>query len=75
MSEELTTLTSGALERLIVEGDLSRLTEQQRLEWYRTRCEAAGLDPRAQPFEYLNLQGKLVLYARKACTDQLIANR
>jgi hypothetical protein len=39
------------------------------------RCEAAGLDPRAQPFQYVSLNSKLVLYATKACADQLIASR
>lgn len=64
-----------ALERLIVDGDLSALSPDQRLQYYYARCEAADLDPRAQPFAYLRLQGKLVLYAVKACTDQLTAKR
>lgn len=64
-----------AIERALVSGDLSALNTQERLAFYRSKCDAAGLDPRAQPFEYLKLSGKLVLYARKAATDQLIANR
>jgi hypothetical protein len=63
------------LEKVVVQGDLSRLSPGERLAWYRARCDAAGLDPRTQPFQYLNLQGKLTLYATKAATDQLIANR
>jgi hypothetical protein len=61
----------GAIEALIVAGDLSKLNPAQRVTYYRARCEAAGLDYRCQPFQYLSLQGKLVLYATKACTDQL----
>lgn len=62
-----------AVERVIVGGDLSQLRPDERLAYYKSRCEAAGLDPRTQPFLYLSLQGKLTLYAAKAATDQLIA--
>lgn len=65
----------GTLEAVIVNGDLSRLNAAQKVAWYRARCEAAGLDPRTQPFQYLSLQGKLTLYATKSATDQLIASR
>jgi hypothetical protein len=34
-------------------------------------CDSVGLNPLTRPFEYLTLQGKTVLYARKDCTDQL----
>jgi hypothetical protein len=63
------------MELALVNGDLSKLSPEQRLLYYRHRCEAAGLDPRTQPFEYITLSGKLTLYARKAASDQLIANR
>lgn len=68
-------LTPETMERLIVGGDLSKLTPAQRVEVYLARCEAAGLDPRTQPFAYLSLSGKLTLYATKTATDQLVANR
>jgi len=64
-----------ALEKVMIGGDLKELKPHERLQWYRTRCEIAGLDPRAQPFIYLELQGKLTLYATKAATDQLAAVR
>lgn len=63
------------MEALVVGGDLSKLSPAQRVEVYMARCEAAGLDPRTQPFSYLNLQGKLTLYATKTATDQLVATR
>lgn len=63
------------MEKVIVGGDLSKLNPSQRLHFYMARCDAAGLDPRAQPFLYLSLQGKLILYATKAATDQLINSR
>jgi hypothetical protein len=67
------TIDPAMLERVVCDGDLSRLTPAQKVQWYRARCEAAGLDPRTQPFQYVNLSGKLVLYATKTATDQLIA--
>jgi hypothetical protein len=68
-------ISPATLEAVIVNGDLSRLSPGQKVQWYKARCEAAGLDPRTQPFQYLQLQGKLTLYATKAATDQLIASR
>ncbi len=59
------------MEQVLARGDLSRLTDVERTQWYNARCEAAGLDPRCQPFDYITLQGKLVLYAKKSATDQL----
>lgn len=56
---------------LVAGGDCSRLTAQQKISYYNARCEAAGLDPRAQPFAFMRLSGKEVLYALKAATDQL----
>lgn len=58
---------------LVSDGDCKKLSPEQRLQYYRARCDAAGLDPRAQPFQFINLNGKLVLYALKAATDQLTA--
>jgi hypothetical protein len=59
------------MERVWITGDLSPLTPEQRVQYYVARCERAGLDPVTQPFEYLELQGKIVLYAKKTATDQL----
>ena len=76
MSEALATQDEAAiLEAVVVGGDLKKLQPLQRLEYYRARCRNAGLDPLAQPFQFLELQGKLVLYATKAATDQLAASR
>lgn len=61
------------LERILADGDIARLTPAQRVAYYRMRCEAAGLDHRAQPFMFVSLQGKLVLYATKSATQQLAA--
>jgi hypothetical protein len=60
-----------AIEDVLIRGDLSKLNEQQRTEYYLRLCNSIGLNPMTQPFQYLTLSGKLVLYARRDCADQL----
>lgn len=60
-----------AIESVLIKGDLSKLTEPQRNEYYMRLCHSIGLNPMTQPFQYLTLNGKLVLYARRDCADQL----
>jgi hypothetical protein len=55
-------------------GDLSKLSHDERLSYYKARCDHAGLDPLSVPFEWLTLQGKLILYAKKTAADQLSTN-
>lgn len=59
------------IESVLVAGDLAKLTGDQRLAYYQRLCESLGLNPLTQPFQYLQLSGKLVLYATKSCTEQL----
>lgn len=63
------------LERVLVGGDLSKLTPAQRLYYYRQVCDSLGLNPLTRPFEYITLNGRLSLYASRNCTDQLRATR
>ena len=65
--------TSGAAlaEQVAIKGDLSRLSEQQRMDYYSATCASLGLNPLTRPFDYLSLNGKLVLYANRGCADQL----
>jgi len=51
------------IESVIAKGDLSKLTVEQRNEYYFRVCEATGLSPITQPFAYITLNGKLTLYA------------
>lgn len=61
------------LEKVITSGDLSKLSPADRVMFYSKTCESLGLNPLTRPFEYIVLNGKLTLYARKDCTDQLRA--
>lgn len=59
------------IEAVVVSGDLSKLTPQQRVAYYTKTCESLGLNPFTKPFDYINLSGKLTLYAKRDCCDQL----
>lgn len=66
-------LSAETLEKLLVDGDLSKLTAKERLLYYRKTCESLGLNPLTKPFGYIELNGKLTLYALKGATEQLRA--
>jgi len=57
--------------RVLLHGDLKQLTPSQKISYYRAVCESVGLNPLTQPFAYITLNGKEILYALKGATDQL----
>ena len=59
------------IEDVITKGDLSKLTSEQRSEFYIKLCNRHGLDPLTQPFDWLTLNNRLTLYANRRCADQL----
>ncbi len=59
------------IEQVLVNGNLAQLSPEQRVSYYNAVCESVGLNPLTRPFEYITLNGKLVLYARRDCADQL----
>jgi hypothetical protein len=61
------------IESLVLRGDLSGLGPSERARFYVQMCEGLGLNPHAQPFAFLRLNGKEVLYATRGATDQLAA--
>lgn len=68
---------SQIIEKVIIQGDLSSLTPEQRVNYYNRVCESLRLNPLTKPFAFLELKDKqtngkkLVLYALKDCTEQL----
>ncbi|MFO7172586.1 MAG: hypothetical protein DIU70_006430 [Bacillota bacterium] len=62
---------AAVLEQVIVQGDLSKLTPAQRVKYYQMVCQSLGLNPFTKPFDYITLNGKLTLYAKRDATDQL----
>jgi hypothetical protein len=59
------------LKNLIHRGDLKDLTLEQRDEYVEKVCQLTGLNPWTRPFEFLLLNGKLILYAKRDAADQL----
>jgi len=59
------------IEQVVMQGDLSKLNPEQRVLYYKKVCDSAGLNPFTRPFDYITLNGKLTLYAKKDATDQL----
>ena len=53
------------------EGDLKVLTPDERAQFYVDVCESVGLNPLTQPLNYIELKGRLTLYAGKGATEQL----
>ena len=59
------------MESVLLQGDLSKLTPSQRVNYYQKVCESIGLNPLTRPFDYITLNNKLTLYAKKDAADQL----
>lgn len=68
-----------------MQGDLTGLSVQERLQFYKALCRSLGLNPLTRPFEYIVFSdkdpdestgaaasgGKMTLYARADCAAQL----
>ncbi len=59
------------IEAVVLQGDLSRLSPQEKVNYYNRVCESVGLNPLTKPFDYMKLNGREILYARRDATDQL----
>jgi hypothetical protein len=67
------------LEQVITKGDLADLSPGARVSYYNAVCRSLGLNPLTKPFDFLKLKvknapDKVILYARKDCTEQLRTN-
>jgi hypothetical protein len=59
------------IQALLVGGDMNRLTADQRMQYYMHVCGTIGLNYATRPFDFIVLNGKLVMYANKGCAEQL----
>lgn len=59
------------VQSLILEGDISKMNPQQKVEYTTKLCQSLGLNVLTQPFQIIRFQGKEKLYATKDCTEQL----
>jgi hypothetical protein len=74
MSKAVATISrdlSAKIEAVLMRGDLAGLNETERVQYHNKVCESVGLNPLTKPFEYIKLNGKLTLYAKRDATDQL----
>lgn len=60
-----------AYELALVQGDLSKLSDKERLDYVTNLCKMLNVNPLTKPFEYIILNGKLTLYANKGLAEQL----
>ena len=59
------------IETVMMKGDLAKLTPEERTKYVLAVCQSTRLNPMTRPFEYVMLDGRLVLYARKDAAEQL----
>ena len=72
MTDAVATRTQAEIiEQVVVSGDLVQLSPEQRVTYYRQVCDSLKLNPFTKPFDYIRLNGKLTLYAKRDATDQL----
>ncbi len=62
---------TSAIESALINNDLSKLSPEHRLKYYKNVCDSVGLNHLTQPLSYIVLNGKLTLYAKRDATDQL----
>jgi hypothetical protein len=60
-----------SLKQLIAHGNLKSLDDEGRLKYYAAVCDAAGLNPLTQPFEFIEYKNVLKMYPTKQCAEQL----
>ena len=71
MNEIAKTDAQEIMEAVLIKGDLSKLTPEERNLYYSETCKSLGLNPLTKPFDYLQLGGKLIMYAKRDAADQL----
>jgi hypothetical protein len=59
------------IEELLATGNIGQFNNLEKVAYINKICDMMGLNPLTRPFDYISFQGKVVLYARKDCTDQL----
>jgi hypothetical protein len=61
-----------AVEQAMLIGDISQMTDAQRIAYYVATCKSLNLNPLTKPFQALKGDdGKMTLYPDKGCAEQL----
>lgn len=64
-------LNKDIMNKIVLKGDISGLSQDEKLTYYGAMCNRLGIDPLTQPFQILKLQGKEILYCTKGGAEQL----
>ena len=65
-------LDAGLIEKALTVGDVSKMTPEVRVHFYRALCASCGLNPLTRPFILLETQsGELTWYATVGAAEQL----
>lgn len=64
-------ISKETLAKVLMDGNLATLTAPQRMEYMLSVCRSLGLNPTTKPFDFLTLQGKVVMYAKRDAAEQL----
>lgn len=67
----LVQMAAATTESVLLGGDLEKLSPGERVSYMVRVCDSLGLNHLTKPFEFLKLNGRLVMYARKDATEQL----
>lgn len=59
------------IEKIVTQGDVEKLSPTERAAYYTDVCHSLGLNPLTQPFEFIRLNGKLRMYAKREAAEQL----
>lgn len=62
---------SELISNLVLNGDISKMSNEMKVEYYNRLCHSLNLNPVTKPFQIISFQGKTILYATKDCTEQL----
>ena len=62
---------SELISNLVLNGDISKMSNEMKVEYYNKLCHSLNLNPVTKPFQIIAFQGKTILYATKDCTEQL----
>ena len=71
VKQETSKADDSIISSIVINGDTSKLSQQQKVDYYRLFCERVGLDPLSQPFKLLRLNGREVLYCDRTGAQQL----
>lgn len=62
---------NGDILHQLVQGDIGKLSPDDRVRYVVGLCQSLGLNPATGPVQILTLKGKTVVYLRKDATEQL----